>query len=135
MVRGGRAFSGASARSAPDRQSGFTLIELLVALAVFSIAALALINLQGNSIRTTLTLENRVIADVVAENRAVEALTDPMTPPFGEVQGSEAAAGRDWRWTRRVTRMPDPAIQKIDIRVLDDDAGVAAELTVFRRLA
>jgi len=49
---------------------GFSLIELLVALAVFALAVLALLNLAGESTRTAVLLEERVLAGVVAENRA-----------------------------------------------------------------
>ena len=35
------------------REEGFTLIEMMVALAVFSLAAMALIRLEGATIRST----------------------------------------------------------------------------------
>ena len=58
-------------------RSGFTLIEMLVALAVFSLAAMALLNLSGENTRTAARVETRTLGGVVAENLAVEAATLP----------------------------------------------------------
>ena len=51
-----------AADRAPDR--GFTLIELLVALAVFSLAVLALLNLAGENTRTAQVVETRTLAAI-----------------------------------------------------------------------
>ncbi|MFP5297125.1 MAG: prepilin-type N-terminal cleavage/methylation domain-containing protein, partial [Alphaproteobacteria bacterium] len=42
----------------PARQ-GFSLVELLVALAVFSLAAMALLNLSGENTRSAARVEDR----------------------------------------------------------------------------
>ncbi|RZJ18041.1 MAG: type II secretion system protein GspI [Brevundimonas sp.] len=110
-------------------RSGFSLLELLVALAVFSLAAVALLNLQGESTRSQVRVETRTLAGVVAQNLAVEAVTAPRPPSDGE--GRTALAGRDWRWSRSVVATDDPEILRIDIRVADG-ADPAALLTVFR---
>ena len=49
-----------------DRR-GFTLIELLVALAVFSLAALALLNLSAENTRSASRVETRTLGGVVAD--------------------------------------------------------------------
>jgi general secretion pathway protein I len=109
---------------------GFTLIELLVALAVFSLAALALLNLTGENTRSAARVETRTLGGVVAENLAVEAM---IAPAIGEgtASGRIPLAGRDWRWTRTVTATDDPDLLRIDIRVATDE-GQAADRTVFR---
>ena len=61
-------------------QQGFTLIEMMVALAVFSLAALALIRLEGASFRGAATLDRVTMANIVARNVAVDALTDAKPP-------------------------------------------------------
>jgi general secretion pathway protein I len=117
----------------PTAEGGFTLIELLVALAVFSLAALALLNVTGENVRTAGNLEARVLAGVVADNRAVEALTALQPPPLGVGAGREAAGGRLWRWTRRVTPTADSELIRIDITVAAAERPeTLAEVTLFR---
>jgi len=114
-------------------EKGFTLIEMLVALAVFSLAALALLRLEGATVSTTALLQEQALAQIVARNLAVETLTDPVPPAFGATRGEAVNAGRKWRWTRIVGRSPEPRIQQIRIEVRSDRGPEAANLTLFRR--
>ncbi|GEM_PF-579542 len=125
------AFAGMSGNRAGRARDGFTLIELLVALAVFSLAALALLNLGGENTRSAARAETRTLGGIVAENLAVEAMTAQPAPAPGDSDGVQPFAGRDWRWTRAVTATDDPDILRIDIRVSDDE-GQAAERVLFR---
>lgn len=118
-----------------EREAGFTLIEMLVALAIFSLAALALLRLQGASVATTARLQDQAMAQIVARNIAVEAMTDPAAPAFGEAGGSVENGGRSWLWTRRTGRSPEPRIQQIEIAVRSPQGPAAANLTIFRRAA
>jgi general secretion pathway protein I len=113
--------------------AGFTLIEVLVALAIFSLAALALLRLQGAALATTAGLDERAIAGIVAQNLAIEAMVAPQPPGFGTTSGEETNGGRAWRWTRSVDRSPDPRLQRIEIAVMTADGGVAASRTIVRR--
>jgi general secretion pathway protein I len=115
-------------------RDGFTLIELLVALAVFALTALALLNLGGENTRSAARAETRTLGGIVAENLAVEAMTAQPVPAPGDSNGTEALAGRDWRWARSVTATDDPEILRIDIRVSDDE-GQAAERVLSRAVA
>ena len=110
---------------------GFTLIEMLVALAVFSLAALALLNLTGENMRSAVRAETRTFGGVVAENLAVEAVIARDPPSQGTRGGQVQLAGRDWRWTRTVTATADPGILRIDVSV-SDGGEHAADLAVFR---
>ena len=114
-------------------EKGFTLIEMLVALAVFSLAALALLRLEGATVSTTALLREQALAQIVARNLAVEALTDPEPPAFGATRGEAVNAGRKWRWVRVVGRSPEPRIQQIRIAVRSDRGPESANLTIFRR--
>lgn len=114
------------------RPNGFTLIELLVALSIFSLAALALVNLASENVRAAGRIESAALAGVVAENRAVEALTAYRAPTIGQLAGAERAGDRPWRWVRRVSRTADPDVLRIDIAVFDQTRRPAATLTVFR---
>jgi general secretion pathway protein I len=120
--------------SAAERgEAGFTLIEMLVALAIFSLAALALLRLEGATVANTARLQEQAIAQIVARNLAVEALTDPVPPAFGREAGQSVNAGRTWNWTRDTARSPEPRIQQIEIRVQGRIGGAGAMLTIFRK--
>ena len=120
-------------RTHAEPAAGFSLIEMLVALAVFSLAVLGLLNLSGESTRTAVAIEERVLAAVVADNIAVEAATLDVRALADEASGSEDAGGRDWRWTRRAEPTADPSLLRIDIRVSPPgEQRTAAELSLFR---
>lgn len=110
---------------------GFSLIEMVVALGVFSLAALALLNLMGEGVRSAARAETRALGAVVAENVAVEAVIARDRPSEGTADGQVQLAGRDWRWTRIVTTTADPGILRIDVSV-SESGEHAADLAVFR---
>ena len=112
---------------------GFTLIEVLVALAIFSLAALALLRLQGAALGTTAWLGEKALAGIVAQNLAVEAMIAVQPPSYGTTTGEMSNGGRQWRWTQRVERSPDPRLQRIEIGVAAEDGGIAATRTAVRR--
>jgi general secretion pathway protein I len=112
---------------------GFTLLEMLVALTVLSLAVLALVNLAGENSRTGVVIEERVFAGVIADNRAIEALTSLRPPALGETSGRESAADRIWRWTRRVSETPEPGVLRVDVAVMREAGDqVLGAVTIFR---
>lgn len=98
-------------------ERGFTLLEMLVALAVFSLAALALLRLEGATVRQTGQLDERMLAQLVARNLAVETMTDPAAPAVGATSGAVVNGGRTWRWSRVTSRTPDQRLVRVDISV------------------
>lgn len=122
----------ASPHARNARKDGFTLIEMMVALAVFSLAALALIRLEGATIRSTGILDETLIAQMVARNVAVEALTDAQPPAIGTASGAEANGGRNWAWTRTTSRLGDSGALRIDIGVTPGAGAPIARLMVVR---
>lgn len=114
-------------------ERGFTLIEMLVALAIFSLAALALLRLEGATVSNTARLQDQAMAQIVARNIAVETLTDPVAPTLGTASGETVNGGRRWSWTRLTAASPEPRIQQIEIRVQSRLGPEAAALTIFRR--
>jgi general secretion pathway protein I len=119
----------------PDagRDDGFSLLEVMVALAVFSLGALALLNVMGESQRSQAINEARAVARIVAENRLVEAMATTSPPPAGASSGREEALGRIWFWEMNVAPSPDPRLLRIDVLVHEDQGTqTLAELSTFR---
>lgn len=115
-----------------ERMRGFTLIELLVALAVFALMAIGLLNLTGESVRTAFAVEQRALAEVVADNRAVEAALLPAPQLAQPASGSERAGEREWRW-QRSARADDNGLLRVRIEVRDgDDRQLLAERELLR---
>lgn len=113
-------------------ERGFTLLEVLVALAVFSLAALALLRLQGASLSNVARLDEKLLAMIVAQNLAVETRLLVPAPAYGESRGEVPNGGRVWRWQREVVRTPDAGLQRVDIRVRDAGGQVLADVLLIR---
>ena len=111
---------------------GFTLVEIMVALAVFSLAALALLRLEGATIRSTGLLGDTIVAQMVARNVAIDAVSAPRPPALGRSGGVEQNGGRAWRWTRLVAPTGDPRILRIDVAVSDAGGRALGRLTMIR---
>jgi len=115
------------------QRAGFTLIELLVALGVFSLAALALLNLSTAGIGAAARTEERALAGIVAQNLAVEAAVQPFNAIGGDGAGEIELAGRTWTWTRRVEATADPDLARVLIVVRAEGSDwLAAERILFR---
>ena len=104
---------------------------MLVALAVFSIAALALIKLQGASLMQTAELDSRLYSEIMVRNLAVEALTDPNPPSLGDAEGSATNAGRNFSWRRTTTALEGGEILKVEVAA-KQAMGPEVTLTVLR---
>jgi len=127
------AASGSESFNRRSAASGFTLIEMMVALAVFSLAALALIRLEGATIKSTGTLDATLLAQIVARNVAVESLTDAQPPVIGESRGVEQNGGRLWSWHRVASPLGDGKAMQIEVSVTDPAGTTFGHLTVVRR--
>jgi general secretion pathway protein I len=105
---------------------------MMVALAVFSLAALALIRLEGATIRGTSILQATLTGQIVAHNVAIEAMTDARAPVIGTANGVEQNGGRSWHWTRITQPTADARIVRIDVEVTDEAGSRDGHLTVVR---
>ena len=113
------------------RANGFTLTEMLVALAILSLAALALVRLDAFTLRSTVDLDANAMARIVAGNAATDLLTDVAAPVIGSGSERVSNGGRGWLIERRVASIGDAGVRRIDLRVTGDGGGRAA-LTLVR---
>jgi general secretion pathway protein I len=118
--------------SAKAKTGGFTLLEMMIALAVFGLAALALIRLSGYTTIQTARLDDRLSEEIVAENLAAELLTDPQPPSLGEQSGEAENLGRRFFWTREVSADAAANILRIKLAVGRSDLGPGEERPPFR---
>ncbi|WIW89397.1 type II secretion system minor pseudopilin GspI [Sphingobium sp. V4] len=114
-------------------EHGFTLLEMLVALAVFSLAALALVRLQGVTLRTAADLDSKALGQIVARNLMVEAQTDPAPPSIGEQDGEVENGGRRWHWSRSVRATDDKRLLQVDLTI-DGQPGASPVVLSFIRV-
>ncbi|WP_372917914.1 type II secretion system minor pseudopilin GspI [Sandarakinorhabdus sp.] len=111
-------------RAERTSQGGFSLIEVMVALAIFGLAAVALIRLQGVSLASAATLSDRQYAAIVARNQTLEAMLAATAPTAD--QGRERAGSREWPWRRQIGPGPDPGTLLIAVAVTGDNGQVIA---------
>jgi general secretion pathway protein I len=116
-----------------NSSKGFTLVEVLVALSLLSIGVVAMLKVQGESAATAGAVRARVVAEIVAENRLVEALITPDMSEIGASAGEVAMAGITWRWRQEIAATANRDVQRIDVTVAQapEDAALAT-LTAFR---
>lgn len=115
------------------REKGFTLLEMLVTLAVFSLAALALVRLQGVTLHTAADLDSKAMGQIVARNLMVEVQTDPAPPSLGSAEGEVDNGGRRWHWVRDVRASDDKRLLQVNLAV-DGQAGASPVVLSFVRV-
>ena len=111
---------------------GFTLIEIMVALAVFSLAVLALLRLETATIRGAAVLDDSLLAGLVARNVANDAVSDAQPPVAGRTTGSEVNGGRSWAWVRQVRPTGNASIVRIDVAVANRTGQIVGRTTAIR---
>ncbi|MBB4153040.1 general secretion pathway protein I [Sphingomonas jinjuensis] len=119
-------------RSDRGEEGGFTLIEIMVALAVFSLAALALVRLESATIRGATTLDDTLVGNMVARTIAVEAITEARAPALGTAAGVETSGGRSWRWRRVVRPTGNAEVVRVDVAVANARGQVVGTATAIR---
>jgi len=112
---------------------GFTLIEVMLAMAIFSIAGIALLSAADNNIKNLSHLENKVLANWVASNQLVEVTLDPTWPPKNNKKGTVEMAGQEWFWLQRVIKTENKNMRSvvIEIRHKEDEELAITSLVTF----
>jgi general secretion pathway protein I len=112
---------------------GFTLIEVMLAMAVFSIAGIALLSAATNNARNIGYLENKMFANWVAANQLVTNNLVAKWPPKNNVKGDVELAGRVWFWQQKVIKTTDKGMRAIvmEIRLKANDELPISSLTTY----
>lgn len=120
-------------RLAPTQ--AFSLLEVLIALAIISIAVLALSQSGGQVPRHYLQLQNHTEALWVAKNVVTALRLEERFPVTGTRSGSQRMGQRDWRWQADIQATPDADIRRADVVVFGDnlDQPAATHTAFFGR--
>lgn len=111
---------------------GFSLLETMVALSVFSLAAMGLVSLNTQTTRISGELEARQLAQIVANNVAVETVTSNIESSQPMETGEQRQRRRTFHWTRTVAPTPRPGLYSVEIDVAETGrTGTLARLTLL----
>lgn len=115
------------------QQIGMTLIEVMIALAIFAVAALSIVNMASEHIRSLSYLEQKNIALWIANNHLTQLHLDKKLPSLGDKVGKLEYAGTTWYWKQLTVKTLDPKFRSINIKVLDKEKSdySLAELTTY----
>jgi general secretion pathway protein I len=112
---------------------GFTLIEVMLAMAIFSIAGIALLSAADNNFKNLTHLEQKVLANWVASNQLVAATLDKTWPPKNNKKGTVEMAGQEWFWLRKVIKTENKDMRSvvIEIRSKEDQERAITSMVTF----
>jgi general secretion pathway protein I len=106
----------------------------MVALAIFSIAVVAMITAQNENIRTITILEERAMAEIAAENILVETITAAGVIPVGFSSGQIDFAGRPFDWRRQVIETSSPSVHRVTVSIYNrGDNHALQSFTALRK--
>jgi len=100
---------------------GFTLIEVMLAMAIFSIAGIALLSVADNNFRNLSHLENKVLANWVASNQLVAVTLDKTWPPKNNKKGTLEMAGQEWFWLQKVVKTENKNMRSVVIEIRNEE--------------
>ena len=115
-------------------ESGFSLVEVMAALVVFSIAAMALINLNTETVSSARQLDLKVLAEIEAENHMARLWLSPDQLSAGIRTGESEILGQPLLWSETITALPNSDLMQINVAIQDIDTDqVLMQLSAIRR--
>lgn len=105
----------------PDSARGFTLLEVLVALSIAGIALGILLSVSTDSVYRSANLQQKIIAQWVAENKATELRLTKSTLTVGNQSSQITMLKRNWLVKTQISTTPDPFVNKIRVEVYATD--------------
>lgn len=103
-------------------ERGFTLVEVLVALVIFGVVAASVLKTMQDGIRQQMLMEERLAANLVAQQVLAEVRLRSPWPPLGEKAERVPVGGREWQVTARVEATSEERMRRITIEVAQPDA-------------
>lgn len=102
---------------------GFTLIEVLLALSIIGMAMLAAVQTSESTTRNLRYIQDRTIAQWVAQNAWVSIQTGigGVQPVAGRWQSTMELADRIWLWSAYSNPTMDPNITQITLEVREGE--------------
>ena len=117
--------------SGRQSQRGFTLLEVMMALAILAIVMGALIKVTDSYAFNAGYLQQKTLAQWIAENKAVEYRLRQQFPPVGNNEGTTEMAKVEWQWRVTVTNTEDRRLRRLDIRVALKDGDLDKPITTL----
>lgn len=103
--------------------AGFTLIEVMLALSIFTMAALAALQVASEHLRSISMIEERTFATMVASNRMAEVHISDNWPPEDGASGQMQMAERNWFWRQQVVETVTDGLREVTIVVSTEEGG------------
>lgn len=103
--------------------AGFTLIEVMLALSIFTMAALAALQVASEHLRSISLIEERTFATMVASNRMAEVHISDNWPPEDGASGQMQMAERNWFWRQQVVETVTDGLREVTIVVSTEEGG------------
>lgn len=111
---------------------GFTLIEVMLAMSIFTLAAIAAIQVASEHLNSIRIIEERTFATMVAANRLAELHVTDTWPPQNGASGQMMMAERPWFWRQQVVETVTDGLREVTIVVSSEDEGAeVASLSAF----
>lgn len=109
--------------TARRHNAGFTLIEVMLALSIFTLAALAALQVATEHLRSISLIEERTFAIMVASNRMAEVHISDNWPPQDGATGQMQMAERNWFWRQQVVDTVTDGLREVTIVVSTEEGG------------
>lgn len=112
---------------------GFTLIEVMLAMAIFSVAGIAILGTADTNARNLGHLESKIVASWIASNQMVEVTLDTTWPPKNNRKGKVELAGQEWFWQQKVIKTTDKDLRAIvmEVRLQEKDEAALTSLMTY----
>lgn len=117
------------------RTRGFTLLEVLVALAVFAVAAVAMMRVNQSQLTLSGQLEEKTLAHWVALNQITEMQVRQEWPEIGEEKTKVSMAGRDWQIVVRTQATAVTSMKRLEVTVGSVPTELGADMQPITQLS